>query len=148
MKLLEGAKRGGIETKGWQTPVVAVVLAAGLAVALVAGLVAGCSSSYPGETAYPLPSGPIVIDLPVQSPLASDTGCVPLALPPVRVEWDASRRDISFGGQKVLWPNGYSARLLPTGRLEIVGPDGTVVARDGDTIQFGGSDYQHVCSIE
>ena len=117
-----------------------------LSLVLATGLAAACSPSYSGETAYALPSGAMVISLPTQADPRA-TGCVLLRLGPVRVDWDASQRSVSFGGEKVLWPRGYSARLLPNGRLEIVAPDGTIVARDGDMVEFNGPDYQHVCSV-
>jgi len=118
-----------------------------LALALAAGLSAACSLGESETTAYPLPSGAITIELPTQPPAPSGQGCVLLALPPVRVDWDSSQRVVSFGGEKVIWPNGFSARLLSSGRLEILAPDARVIARDGDTLQLGGSDYQHVCSV-
>ena len=118
-----------------------------LVLVLAVGLSAACSLGESETTAYPLPSGPITIELPTQPPAPSGQGCVLLALPPVRVDWDPGHRAVSFGGEKTIWPYGYSARLLPTGRLEILAPDGKVIARDGDTVQFFGPDYQHVCSI-
>ena len=33
----------------------------------------------------------------------------------------------------IVWPNGYSARLL-NGRAELVSPNAAVLARDGDVI--------------
>ena len=33
----------------------------------------------------------------------------------------------------VVWPNGYSARLVD-GRAELIPPDGSVLAREGDVI--------------
>lgn len=114
---------------------------------LAAGLSASCSLGESETTAYPLPSGPITIELPTQPPGPSGQGCVTLVLSPVLIDWDSTHRVVSFGGEKVIWPDGYSARLLPTGRLEILAPDGKVIARDGDTVQFVGPDYQHVCSI-
>ena len=36
----------------------------------------------------------------------------------------------------LVWPRGFSARLLG-GRAEIVAPDGTVLAREGDQLVSG-----------
>lgn len=33
-------------------------------------------------------------------------------------------------------------------RSSSLAPDGTVVARDGDTIKLGGPDYMHVCRVQ
>jgi hypothetical protein len=118
-----------------------------LALVVVAGLTAACSGSYSETTAYPLPSGAEDFPLPTQA-ASSTTGCPPSDLAPVPVDWDATQRAVSFGGQKVLWPRGFSARMLPDGRFEILAPDGTVVARDGDTVKLGGSDYQNVCRVQ
>ena len=56
---------------------------------------------------------------------------------PIRVERDGgamvfTRVDI---GERlsVVWPSGYSARLL-NGRAELVAPDGSVLARERDVI--------------
>ncbi len=117
-----------------------------MALLLAAGLAAACS--WPDEeTVYPLPSAPITIGLPTQAG-ASSTACPPADLAPVKVDWDATHRRLSVGGQKVIWPIGFSARLLPSGRLEILAPNGTVVARDGDTVKLGGADYMHVCRVQ
>jgi hypothetical protein len=117
-----------------------------MALVLAAGLAAACS--WPEqETVYPLPSAPITIDLATQAG-ASSTACPPADLAPVKVDWDATHRGLSMGGEKLIWPSGFSARLLPSGSLEILAPDGTVVARDGDTIKLGGPDYMHVCRVQ
>ena len=121
---------------------VTLVLVSGL----VAVLGAACSLASSEETAYPLPSAAIDFPLPTQT-VSTPTTCPPSELASVKVEWDPIQRVLSIGGEKVIWPNGFSARILPSGRLEILAPDGTVVARDGDTLQLGGSDYQHVCRV-
>ena len=114
---------------------------------LAAALAAGCGLADPETTAYPLPSTPIAWPLPTQAE-ATAAGCPATELEPVKVEWDAVRRALSVGGEKVVWPRGFSARILPNGRLEILAPNGTVMARDGDTISVGGADYEHVCRVQ
>ncbi len=117
-----------------------------MALVLAAGLAAACS--WPEqETVYPLPSAPITIVLSTQAG-ANSTACPPADLAPVKVDWDATHRGLSMGGEKLTWPSGFSARLLPSGRLEILAPNGTVIARDGDTIKLGGADYMHVCRVQ
>jgi hypothetical protein len=116
-----------------------------LALLLAAGMVAACSMGE--DPTYPLPTSPITWPLPTQ-PVAGPTACPATVLTPVKIEWDATHRSLSLGGQKATLPNGFSARMLPTGRLEILAPDGTVAARDGDTIALGGSDYAHVCRVQ
>jgi len=117
-----------------------------LVLVAAAWLVAGCS--WPDEeTTYPLPSVAVIWPLPVQED-AGPAVCPPTDLVPVKVEWDAPHRRLSMGGQKMIWPRGFSMRVLPSGRLEILAPDGTLVARDGDTVKLGGADYMHVCRVE
>lgn len=117
-----------------------------LALVLVAGVAAACSL-FDDEPTYPLPAAAIVWALPTQAG-ASPSVCPSTQLAPLRIDWDAIHRILSVGGEKVLWPRGFSERLLPSGRLDILAPDGSVVARDGDTVAFGGSDYQHVCRVQ
>ena len=117
-----------------------------LTLVLAAGIAAACSQ--PGEeTVYPLPSATITIELVTQVG-SSSTACPSTDLAPVKVDWDASHRALSVGGQKVIWPQGFSSRLLPDGRLDILAPNGSVIARDGDTVALGGSDYMHVCRVQ
>ncbi len=111
---------------------------------VLAGIVTGCSEEGPTSTN---PSTPIVWALPAQTE-ATPADCPGVALTPVRVDWDATHRSLSMGGEKMLWPAGFSARILTTGHLEILAPDGTVVAGDGQTIALDGTDYQHVCRIQ
>ena len=52
----------------------------------------------------------------------------------------------------LVWPRGFTARLLD-GRAELIGRDGSVIARDGDVLDgIGGGvgsagDAFHVCSV-
>jgi hypothetical protein len=117
-----------------------------LTLVLVAGVAAACSL-FDDEPTYPLPTAAIVWALPTQ-PDASPSVCPSTQLAPLRIDWDATHRVLSVGSEKVLWPRGFSERMLPSGRLDILAPDGSVVARDGDTVAFGGSDYQHVCRVQ
>jgi hypothetical protein len=59
------------------------------------------------------------------------------ALTPIRVERDGGSMvfvDAASGNQlQVVWPNGYSARLIDE-RAELIPPDGSVLAREGDVI--------------
>jgi hypothetical protein len=64
-------------------------------------------------------------------------GCGMAALTPIRVERDGGSMvfaDETSGNRlQVVWPNGYSARLM-NGRAELIPPDGSVLAREGDVI--------------
>jgi hypothetical protein len=116
------------------------------ATALTAALVAGCSFGESDPT-YPLPAEPISVDLPTQS----DSGaavCPQTDLGQLRIEWDSPHRALSMGGGKFAFPSGYSGRELPNGRLEILAPDGTVVAVDGARLQLNGADLEHICRVE
>jgi hypothetical protein len=49
---------------------------------------------------------------------------------------------------KILWPRGFSAREYQ-GRLELVTPDGTVVARDGEEVpKVLGQGPESICMID
>jgi hypothetical protein len=117
-----------------------------LTLVLVACVASACSL-VDDEPTYPLPTAAIAWSVPTQLD-ASPSVCPSTQLAPLRIDWDATHRSLSVGGEKLLWPRGFSARMLPSGRLEILAPDGNVVARDGDTVAFGGSDYMHVCRVQ
>ena len=38
----------------------------------------------------------------------------------------------------LVWPAGYQARRAPGGEVQVTGPDGTVMIREGDRFQAGG----------
>ena len=64
-------------------------------------------------------------------------GCGMAGLTPIRVERDGVSMvfaDAASGNRlQVVWPDGYSARLVNE-RAELIPPDGSVLARDGDVI--------------
>ena len=64
-------------------------------------------------------------------------GCGMAGVTPIRVERDGGSlvfADATSGNRsQIVWPNGYSARLM-NGRAELVPPNGSVLARDGDVI--------------
>jgi hypothetical protein len=117
-----------------------------LTLVLAASVASACALGDEDPT-YPLPASAIAWSVPTQLD-AGPSVCPSTRLAPLRIDWDATHRSLSVGGEKVLWPRGFSARLLPSGRLDILAPDGSVVARDGDTVAFGGSDYLHVCRVQ
>jgi hypothetical protein len=117
-----------------------------LILAVAAGLVCGCTAFEEGPK-YTNPATPIQWTLPTQSE-ARTAPCPSTELAAVQVGWDQVTRGLTLGGEKVVLPNGFSARILPSGRLEILAPDGSVVARDGDTLSLGGADYMHVCRVQ
>jgi hypothetical protein len=97
-----------------------------------------------------LPAGavPLPLDtLPVPEHISFPPGAIldacPLKAIGVYVEYDPSRSPaLTFngGGRGPIWPYGVSARFYQ-GRAEIVSPDGTVLARDGDQLIFAGGLY-------
>lgn len=116
---------------------------------LALAIVAGCSpGSGTGRTPYPLPPGAVLVALPTQPPYTSPIpsigfGCPGIGPAHVKVVWDETAHSVSFTFDEwssenkapttILWPRGFSAREY-RGRLELVAPDGKVVARDGDEV--------------
>ena len=121
-------------------------IAAGFVALMVAGSMGGCSFGD-DEPTYQLPTAPIILDVPTQPP-ASATDCPQTALAPVKLIWDATHRSLSFGGQGFSLPWGFTGRELPSGHFELLAPNGDVVARDGDTLTLGGTDYMQICRIQ
>jgi hypothetical protein len=122
------------------------ILALALAVVIAVELVAGCSSASESPT-FPLPTAAVPISVPTQAGPLTGT-CPSTDLGSIVIDWDAGHRVLSLGSKKVLLPWGFSGRLLPSGRLEILARGGTVVARDGDTVKLGGADLEHVCRVQ
>jgi len=99
-------------------------------------------------TPFPLPEGAISLPLDtlpapedVNIPAGATFACR-LKQIGVDIAYDPSASPplIINGGTGPLWPFGVSARLY-NGRAEIVGPDGTVLGRDGDQVAFAGGLY-------
>ena len=67
----------------------------------------------------------------------SGFGCPTALVVPIRVERDEGALIFSDAADgirsQLVWPNGFSARLV-NGRAELVAPDGSVLAREGDVI--------------
>ena len=117
-----------------------------LLIALVAGLLAGCSADLAGTVSIPTtPSAP-----PGQHLLCQTAQMMPFTVagdasksPPV---WGIDRAGHAF---PIVWPAGFRARFGPD--LEVLAPDGTVVARGGELITDagggGGGDGAVICSI-
>ena len=114
-------------------------------VALVAGVAVFLLVPYQPAS---LPTGAVPLTLRTQPwklwPLSF--GCPMAALTPIRVERDGVSMvfaDEASGNRvQVVWPSGYSARLM-NGRAELLPPDGSVLAREGDVISglaYGAAD--------
>lgn len=115
--------------------------------------VAACAAHVNPRTPAPLVSGATTLPLRTTPPAESypETWACPAALiNPVRMLRDGET--ISFElldgrGVSLVWPRGFSARLLD-GRAEIVAPDGSVTARDGDEITGLVGDAREICEVD
>jgi hypothetical protein len=124
------------------------MLRTALGALLAVTVVSGCGSgSGTGRTPYPLPPGAVSVALPTQPPYTSPIpspgiGCPGIGPAHVTVVWDKTAHSVSFTFDEwspenkaptILWPRGFSAREYQ-GRLELVAPDGKVVARDSEEV--------------
>lgn len=129
-----------------------------LALALTAFLPVGCAETHrptpapAAVTASPLPSGYLRIQ--TEPPLPSDAilGCDLAGLSDVRLARsgeDLLVVNIHTGRQTtIVWPYGFAGRVVGD-RAELLAPDGSVVAREGDVLDLGGGSGPpfHVCQI-
>lgn len=102
----------------------------------------------PGAVAVPIDVSPIQ-DLPADAVI----GCPAALLGPVTPEYQPGRTPpvtyrVADERVNVRWPVGFSARLAPN--LEIVAPDGKVIARGGEVTEglgggYTGGDAFNVC---
>ena len=120
----------------------------GICIAMLVGTSActvGPPASYAPitRTPAPLPSGATALTLEV-APLAAsgpppNWACAGATTETLRVVLDGGALAFETDtGERIdlVWPRGFSARLLD-GRAEIVAPDGSVIAREGDEIADG-----------
>jgi hypothetical protein len=123
-------------------------LVAAAALALMGAQLMGCNA----HSALPL--GLAVEDPAPFLPSGATWACAQALAGPVRPERDGQMLVfVSLDTEttaKLVWPRGFSARLLD-GQAELIGRDGSVIAREGDDLRDlgGGStgDGFHVCSI-
>ncbi len=142
---------------------------AGVRSLILAGLLAlvltGCGlfqaepTPFPPRTPAPLPLGALGLALETDAPATpvphAEWACPAALLAPVRVLRSGDTVTFRMASNEadvtLIWPRGFSARLV-AGRVEIVAPDGAVIAREEDLLanMLGGAgDAQgfHICSV-
>lgn len=79
--------------------------------------------------------------------------CIDEPVPAVRLVWDGEPdtgptfTTLDGNGYDLMWPRGFSARIRE-GRIELIDPSGTVVARGGDELpELGGATTNIVCRV-
>ena len=123
---------------GLPKPLLIAAAALGLVAIALLLIVPRPAALPPGATALTLPTQPWKI-----WPIGG-FGCPMALVPPARLERDGDAlvfMTVDVPQRIVLiWPSGYSARLRE-GHAELVAPDGSVLAREGDVISYlaGGS---------
>lgn len=132
-------------------PLVAGVLFVGMALLAVAAL--KLSPLGPGPD---LPAGATRLQLTTEAPhLLPAVGCELALLVPARVATSGDAlilQSVATGEPlQVVWPSGWAAWRLD-GRAQLVGRDGSIVAREGDILSnlgggVGVDDRFHVCII-
>ncbi|MFV2064959.1 MAG: hypothetical protein ACC726_15825 [Chloroflexota bacterium] len=108
--------------------------------------------SWPARPPAPLPPGASPLELATQPP-APPTRRTQLAfcdLAGYEARLVVEDGALVTDGPDVVWPRGFSARLV-AGRGELVAPDGTVVGREGGIIMAGGGyhgEWFSACGVD
>lgn len=119
---------------------------------IVAAGLAACTPQLSARPPAPLPSGAAALLLETTPPATEyreGWACPAELINPVRLVSDGETVAFQYlDGRRVdlVWPRGFSARMLD-GRTEIVAPDGSVIARDGDEISELVGDTREICEI-
>jgi hypothetical protein len=108
---------------------------AGAAAVLLAAAVGGCTSSTagPSSSAYPIdtrtpPSGAcagVEVD-------PMEVGADTAARGPI---WGQAATDPTAKKLPLVWPTGFTARLAPDGKLQVLDPTGLVVVAEGGQVR-------------
>jgi hypothetical protein len=120
-----------------------------LALVCVVVLLAGCLAASPTPSSGPPVSGMALPTLSVW-PLPRNAACAGVELGPTPFTLEGSRADGVYGllasGKRIptQWPPGYVATFDP--ELAVHAPDGSIVAKAGDSLDVGGIGGLFICS--